>query len=97
VDAESLVFEVMNYLERLANQQGIRLQAVDAGAGLGPSICREIAMVHGLDLQARRGEPSMIFDLSITRLGTSQAIMTYAIPTTPPASIPPPRRRDRWR
>jgi signal transduction histidine kinase len=28
VDAESLVFEVMNYLERLANQQGIRLQAV---------------------------------------------------------------------
>jgi len=37
----------------------------DLGAGLGLSICREIAMVHGWDLQARRGEPGMIFELSI--------------------------------
>ncbi len=137
VDAESLVFEVTNYLERLANQRGVRLQAVvepgltlpradrgalftllknllenaiqhsrvggavqlraesnlisvqdegpgvspndlpklftrfwrdkdrrDLGAGLGLSICREIATAHGWDLQARRGEPGMIFDLS---------------------------------
>jgi signal transduction histidine kinase len=36
----------------------------DLGAGLGLSICRQIATVHGWDLQARRGEPGMIFDLS---------------------------------
>ena len=144
VDAESLVFEAMNYLERLANQQGVRLQAVvepgltllradrgalftllknllenaiqhsraggavhlraesnlisvqdegpgvspedlaklftrfwrsadrrDLGAGLGLSICREIATVHGWDLQARRGAPGMIFDLNINPIGTS--------------------------
>lgn len=144
VDAESLAFEVMNYLERLANQQGVRLQAVvepgltilhadrgalftllknllenaiqhsragnvvrlraasnlisvqdegagvlpedlpklfmrfwrsperrDLGAGLGLSICREIARVHGWDLQARRGEPGMIFDLSINPIAIS--------------------------
>jgi signal transduction histidine kinase len=35
----------------------------DLGAGLGLSICREIATVHGWDLQARRAEPGMIFDL----------------------------------
>jgi signal transduction histidine kinase len=35
----------------------------DLGAGLGLSICREIASVHGWDLQARRGETGMIFDL----------------------------------
>lgn len=139
VDAESLVFEVMNYLERLAHQQDVRLQAVvepgltlrradrgalftllknlvenaiqhsragdlvqlraqsnaisvqdegpgvspedfpklftrfwrsadrrDLGAGLGLSICREIATVHGWELQASRGEPGMIFSLSIS-------------------------------
>jgi signal transduction histidine kinase len=144
VDAEGLVFEVMNYLERLANQQGVKLQVVvepglillradrgavftllknllenaiqhsraggvvqlraesnlisvqdegsgvspedlpklftrfwrdedrrDLGAGLGLSICREIATAHGWDLQARRGEPGMIFDLSINPVGIS--------------------------
>jgi len=136
VDAKSLVFEVVNYIERLADQQGVSLRVVvdqgstllradrgalftllknllenaiqhsraggvvqlravsnlisvqdegpgvspedlpklftrfwrgahrrDLGAGLGLSICQEIAMVHGWDLQARRGEPGMIFDL----------------------------------
>jgi two-component system sensor histidine kinase QseC len=38
----------------------------DLGAGLGLSICRQIATVHGWDLQARRGEPGMIFDLRLT-------------------------------
>jgi two-component system, OmpR family, sensor histidine kinase QseC len=143
VDAESLVHEVMDFLERLAKQQGVRLQAVvepgltlprgdrgalftllknllenaiqhsraggvvqlraksnvisvqddglgvspedlpklftrfwrsadrrDLGAGLGLSICREIATVHGWDLLARRGEPGMIFDLSINPIET---------------------------
>ena len=28
VDAESLISEVMNYLERIANQRGVRMQAV---------------------------------------------------------------------
>ena len=138
VDAGSLVNEVVNYIERLASQQGVSLRVVvepgstlqradrgalftllknllenaiqhsraggvvqlragsnvisvrdegsgvppedlpklftrfwrgahrrDLGAGLGLSICREIAMVHGWDLQARRGEPGMIFELSI--------------------------------
>jgi two-component system, OmpR family, sensor histidine kinase QseC len=137
VDAESLVFEVMNYIERLADQQGVRLHATvkpgltlsradrgalftllknllenaiqhsrsggvvqieadtnvitvrdegvgvseqdlpklftrfwrsverrDLGAGLGLSICQEIATAHGWELQARRGEPGMIFSLS---------------------------------
>lgn len=146
VDAERLVVEVTCYLERLAQQQGVRLQAIvapgltlpradrgalftllknllenaiqhsraggvvqlsaksnvisvqdegagvspedlpklftrfwrsadrrDLGAGLGLSICREIAMVHGWDLQARRGEPGMIFDLSIDPSGISLA------------------------
>jgi signal transduction histidine kinase len=35
------------------------------GAGLGLSICREIATAHGWNLQARRGEPGMTFELSI--------------------------------
>jgi len=35
----------------------------DLGAGLGLSICREIATMHGFNLQARRGEPGMIFEL----------------------------------
>ena len=35
------------------------------------SICREIATVHGWDLQARRGESGMIFELSINAIGTS--------------------------
>jgi signal transduction histidine kinase len=145
VDAESLVFEVMKYIERLAHQQGVRLQAVvepdlmlvradrgalftllknllenaiqhsraggvvqlgaksnaisvqdegpgvpskdlpklftrfwrsadrrDLGAGLGLSICREIATAHGWELQASRGEPGMIFSLSITPIGVSR-------------------------
>lgn len=38
----------------------------DIGAGLGLSICREIALAHGWELRARRGEPGMIFDLFIT-------------------------------
>jgi signal transduction histidine kinase len=139
VDAESLIFEVVSYIERLADQQGVRLQVVvepgstlaqadrgalftllknllenaiqhssaggvvhlraesnlisvrdegsgvppedlpklftrfwrgkhrrDLGAGLGLSICQQIATVHGWDLQARRGEPGMIFDLGIS-------------------------------
>jgi signal transduction histidine kinase len=37
----------------------------DVGAGLGLSICREIALAHGWELQARRGEPGMIFDLRL--------------------------------
>jgi signal transduction histidine kinase len=138
VHAESVVLEVVSYIERLANQQGVSLRVVadpasmqlradrgafftllknllenaiqhsragdvvqirvepnlisvqdegpgvgpedlpklfmrfwrgahrrDLGAGLGLSICREIAQVHGWDLQARRGEAGMIFDLSI--------------------------------
>lgn len=41
----------------------------DTGAGLGLSICREIALAHGWKLEARRGEPGMIFDLSVTPNG----------------------------
>lgn len=36
----------------------------DLGAGLGLSISREIAAMHGWELQARRGEPGMIFELA---------------------------------
>lgn len=144
VDAGSLIFEVMHYLERLAAQQGVRLQTAvepglmllradrgalftllknllenaiqhsrtggrvqlraeanfisvqdegpgvppedlpklftrfwrsadrrDLGAGLGLSICREIATAHGWALRARRGEPGMIFDLSCDPIGIS--------------------------
>jgi len=39
----------------------------DIGAGLGLSICREIASAHGWELRARRGEPGMIFELSMGR------------------------------
>ncbi len=136
VDAENLVFEVTNYLERLASQQGVNLQAVvapglvllsadrgalftllknllenaiqhsppgrlvtvraephlisvqdegpgvapehipnlfvrfwrgadrrDIGAGLGLSICWEIAAAHGWPLQAVRKETGMAFNL----------------------------------
>jgi two-component system, OmpR family, sensor histidine kinase QseC len=35
----------------------------DVGAGLGLSICREIAMTHGWQLHATRAEPGMIFSL----------------------------------
>ena len=35
----------------------------DLGAGLGLSICREIATVHGWSLEARRAEPGMIFEI----------------------------------
>lgn len=38
----------------------------DLGAGLGLSICQEIATAHGWELQARRGEPGMIFDLMMS-------------------------------
>jgi signal transduction histidine kinase len=44
----------------------------DLGAGLGLSICRQIATVHGWDLQARRGEPGMIFDLRWMSPGDTQ-------------------------
>lgn len=144
VDAESLVFDVMNYLDRLAEQHGVsvvvavepgamlpcadrgalftllknllenaiqhsraggmvQLRAAsnlisvrdegpgvssedlpklftrfwrgtdrrDLGAGLGLSICREIATAHGWDLRARRAEPGMIFDLKIDSIGAS--------------------------
>jgi len=144
VDVRAAVFDVMNFIERLATQQGVTLQAVvepgstlqhadrgalftllknllenaiqhsraggrvqlradsnrisvqdegtgaspedlqklfarfwrsadrrDLGAGLGLSICREIATVHGWELQARRGEPGMIFDLIINPVGAS--------------------------
>lgn len=82
-----------NYLERIANQRGVRMQAVvepglillraDRGAlftllknllenaiqhsraGGAVQATREIATVHGRDLQARRSEPGMIFDLKI--------------------------------
>jgi two-component system, OmpR family, sensor histidine kinase QseC len=37
----------------------------DLGAGLGLSICREIATAHGWELRARRGEPGMIFELDM--------------------------------
>jgi signal transduction histidine kinase len=142
VDVESLVLEVVNYLQRLADQQGVSLRVIvgpgstlpradrgalftllknllenaiqhshaggvvqlradanlisvqdegsgvspedlpklftrfwrsadrrDLGAGLGLPICREIATVHGWDLQAKRAEPGMIFDLSISSIG----------------------------
>jgi signal transduction histidine kinase len=138
VDAEGLVREVVSYIERLANQQGVSLRVFvepgstllradrgalftllknllenaiqhsraggvvqlraeskliavqdegsgvspedlpklftrfwrgahrrGLGAGLGLSICREIATAHGWNLQARRGEPGMTFELSI--------------------------------
>jgi signal transduction histidine kinase len=138
-DARSLVLEVVNYLERLAQQQGVSLRVVgepggipvradrgalftllknlienaiqhsrsggvvevradanlisiqdqgpgvsaedlpkmftrfwrgadrrDLGAGLGLSICQEIATAHGWDLQARRGDLGMAFDLRMT-------------------------------
>lgn len=35
----------------------------DTGAGLGLSICREIASAHGWALRARRGEPGMVLEL----------------------------------
>ncbi len=38
----------------------------DLGAGLGLSICREIATAHGWELQARRGDPGMIFVLRMS-------------------------------
>jgi signal transduction histidine kinase len=38
----------------------------DIGAGLGLSICREIATAHGWDVRARRTEPGMIFELAVT-------------------------------
>jgi signal transduction histidine kinase len=136
VDSEGLAHEVVDYLERLAVQQGVTLQIVvepgallpradrgavftllknllenaiqhsrsggvvrirveqalisvqddgpgvaaedlpklftrfwrgkerrDLGAGLGLSICNEIATVHGWKLRARNGEPGMVFDL----------------------------------
>jgi len=44
----------------------------DLGAGLGLSICREIALAHGWDLRARRGEPGMIFDLCISPVGAGR-------------------------
>ncbi|MET0281398.1 MAG: ATP-binding protein [Steroidobacteraceae bacterium] len=40
----------------------------DLGAGLGLSICQEIAIVHGWDLQARNAELGMSFDLRIHRV-----------------------------
>lgn len=143
LDAESLVFEVAGYMERLANQQGVSLEILvdpgatlpradrgalftllknllenaiqhsraggfvqlradsqviavrdqgpgvppedlpklftrfwrgperrDLGAGLGLSICREIAAMHGWELRARRGEPGMVFELAIDRATT---------------------------
>jgi signal transduction histidine kinase len=36
----------------------------DLGAGLGLSICREIATAHGWELHARRAEPGMIFAIT---------------------------------
>jgi two-component system, OmpR family, sensor histidine kinase QseC len=50
-------------LPRLFTRFWRGLHRRDLGAGLGLSICREIATVHGWDLQARRGERGMIFDL----------------------------------
>jgi signal transduction histidine kinase len=146
VDTEGLVCDVMSFIERLATQQGVKLQVVvepgatllradrgalftllknllenaiqhsraggvvqlraesnrisvqdegagvspedlpklftrfwrsadrrDLGAGLGLSICREIATVHGWDLQARRGAHGMIFDLSIKATESASA------------------------
>jgi signal transduction histidine kinase len=37
----------------------------DVGAGLGLSICREIATVHGWELRAKCGDPGMSFDVGI--------------------------------
>jgi signal transduction histidine kinase len=37
----------------------------DLGAGLGLSICQEIAAVHGWNLSARNSAPGMVFDLNI--------------------------------
>jgi signal transduction histidine kinase len=144
VDTGTLIAEVTSYIERLANQQGVRLQGDvdtgstlqradrgalftllknllenaiqhsraggvvrlratadlisvqdegpgvapedlpklftrffrgkdrrDLGAGLGLSICQEIATAHGWNLLARRGERGMIFDLRIGTRGTS--------------------------
>lgn len=147
VDVESLVLEVVNYLQRLANQQGVSMRVIvdpgstlpradrgalftllknllenaiqhsraggvvqlcadanlisvqdegsgvspedlpklftrfwrsadrrDLGAGLGLAICREIATVHGWDLQAKRGEPGMIFALGTNPIAVSVVV-----------------------
>jgi signal transduction histidine kinase len=37
----------------------------DLGAGLGLSICQEIAMVHGWGIRARRGETGMAFEVDM--------------------------------
>jgi len=41
----------------------------DGARRVGPAICQEIATMHGWDLQAKRGERSMTFDLSINPIG----------------------------
>lgn len=46
----------------------------DLGAGLGLAICREIATVHGWDLQAKRGEPGMIFALGTNPIAVSVVV-----------------------
>ena len=39
----------------------------DLGAGLGLSICREIATAHGWEIHAHRTEPGMVFELRMSR------------------------------
>jgi len=60
----------------------------DLGAGLGLSICREIATVHGWDLQARRGEPGMIFDLNINPREPKRTQTTVPAPVAQSPATP---------
>jgi len=55
----------------------------DLGAGLGLSICREIATAHGWELHARHGNPGMIFELRMPGApAISSSSASHSLPAT---------------